>query len=276
MKNILVPTDFSENANTAIEYAAELANHTGAKISVVNIYTPSVAKSSIISPLMQDEINAAEKSAQAKLNAIKETVSEQFSSIDCETSFAAGHIVPTIEQLALQLNADMIAMGTQGATGLDKILFGSNTANVIERSSCPVLAIPKETPYRKPTKIILATDFANEELGHIPKLANLAKSLGCEILMTHITTDPEAMQSEEMLKRNFAKRVTDATHYASISYMIKYEEDISRALQTAVNQVDADWIAMLTHHRNFFEKIYNPSMTKAMAYQTKIPLLALK
>ncbi|MGE0588191.1 MAG: universal stress protein [Cyclobacteriaceae bacterium] len=276
MKTILVPTDFSENANTAIEYAAELAYHAGAKISVVNIYTPAVTKSSVISPLIQEEITAAENSAQTKLNAIKETVTDQFPGVNCEISFATGSVVASIEKLAQQLNADMIVMGTRGSTGLDKILFGSNTARVIEISSCPVLAIPKEVPYRKPTKIILATDFANEELGHIPKLANLAKSLGSEILMTHITTDHEAMQSEEMLKNNFAKRVANATDYSAISYMIKYEEDISRALQTAVNQVDADWIAMLTHHRNFFEKIYNPSMTKAMAYQTKIPLLALK
>ncbi|MEZ4973910.1 MAG: universal stress protein [Cyclobacteriaceae bacterium] len=276
MKNILVPTDFSENANTAIEYAAELASHAGSKISVINIYTPAVTKSNIISPLIQKEISAAEEGAKTKLNVIKTAVTEQFPGVSCETSFATGPVVTSIETLAQQLNADMIVMGTRGATGMDKILFGSNTAHVIEGSSCPVLAIPKEVPYRKPTKIILATDFANEELGHIPKLVNLARALGAEILMTHITTDQEAMQSEEMLKRNFAKRVADATDYTSISYMIKYEEDIARALQTAVSQVDADWIAMLTHHRNFFEKIYNPSMTKSMAYQTKIPLLALK
>ncbi|HRX00223.1 MAG TPA: universal stress protein [Cyclobacteriaceae bacterium] len=276
MKNILVPTDFSENANTAIEYAAELASHTGAKITVVNIYTPAVTKPNIISPLIQQEISAAEDSALAKLDAVRQTIIEQFSGVSCETSFVVGPVVPTLEKLTQELDAQMLVMGTRGATGLDKILFGSNTAHMIEKSSCPVLAIPREAPYRRPTKIILATDFANEELGHITKLVSLAKSLGSEILMTHITTDPEAMQSEEMLKRNFAKRVSEATDYPSVSYMIKFEDDISRALQTAVSQVDADWIAMLTHHRTFFEKIYNPSMTKAMAYHTKIPLLALK
>ncbi|MEQ8425127.1 MAG: hypothetical protein RIA63_10490, partial [Cyclobacteriaceae bacterium] len=127
-----------------------------------------------------------------------------------------------------------------------------------------------------PKRIIYATDFHNAELNHINELVSVAEVFEAELMISHITTDAEALQSEEMLKRNFAGRVRKITDYSSITYFVKYEEHISRALESLATQVDADWIALMTRNRTMFEKLYNPSLTKELAYQTKIPLLAIK
>jgi len=275
MKLILVPTDFSDNANTAIEYAGQLAKSLNAEVLIVNVYTPAVTQYNVISPLIAEETGRAQKLAVEKLESISNLVQKQYG-VKCKTQFEVGGIVDSIDTIVTQHRIDLVVMGTRGATGLDKILFGSNTTRVIEKVKCPVLAVPKDCPFQAPKRIVYATDFHNAELNHLGKLVSIAKAFDAEIMMTHITTDSAAMKSEEMLKRNFAKKVSELTDYKSISYFVKYEEDINRALDSFTTQVYADWISLLTRERTLFEKLYNPSLTKAMAYQTKIPLLAIK
>ncbi|HCM77879.1 MAG TPA: hypothetical protein DIS90_15960 [Cytophagales bacterium] len=276
MKSILVPTDFSENANTAIEYACELAKSLGAAVFIINVYTPAVTQYNIISPLIEEETGRARKLAKEKLASIQELVQSQYKPLVCNTEFVVGGLLEAIEELVDKDKADLVVMGTRGASGLDKILFGSNTTRVIEKVKCPVLAIPAECPFHTPKRIVYATDFNNAELDHVGKLVIFSKAFNAELMFTHITTDRAALESEELLKRNFAKRVSALTDYSSITYFVKYEDDISRALDSFTTQVDADWIALFTRERKMFEKLYNPSLTKAMAYQTKIPLLAIK
>jgi nucleotide-binding universal stress UspA family protein len=194
----------------------------------------------------------------------------------CNFKFIVGGIVESIDQQIEESNIDLVVMGTKGASGLDKILFGSNTTRVIEKANCPVLAVPRDMPFKIPKRIVYATDFDDSELSHIQELATIANAFKAEIIMTHITTDEEALLSEEMLKRNFAERVKAITDYTPITYFVKYEEDITRALESFTIQVNADWIAMFTHKRSLFEKLYKPSLTKAMAYHSQIPLLAIK
>ncbi len=276
MISILVPTDFSENANVAIEYACELGKQLGADVLIINTYTPAVTHYNVISPLIQEEIGNAKKVAEKKLATICEVVKEQYDPLACSYKFLVGGIVESIESLITELNINLVVMGTKGASGLDKILFGSNTTRVIEKVNCPVLAVPKDMPVEIPKRIVYATDFNNFELEHIQELATIANAFKAEIMMTHITTDEKAVLSEEMLKRNFAERVKAITDYAPITYFVKYEENIARALESFTSLVNADWIAMFTRKRALFEKLYNPSLTKAMAYHSEIPLLAIK
>ncbi|MCB0492989.1 MAG: universal stress protein [Cyclobacteriaceae bacterium] len=275
MKSILVPTDFSSNANAAIEYACELAKSLHAEVIILNVYTPAVTQYDIASVLIKKELDSAKEVAEEKLAAISNMIQQEYQ-IGCKIKFMVGGVVDSIEDLIESAESDFVIMGTRGASGLDKILFGSNTTRVIERVMCPVLAVPNDCEFQTPKRIVYATDFNNAELNHINKLVTIVSSFNAELMMVHITTDKEALQSEEMLKRNFARQVSQLTDYASITYFAKYEEDVSRALDSFTKQVGTDWISMLTHKRSALEKFYNPSLTKAMAYQTKIPLLALK
>lgn len=275
MKSILVPTDFSSNANVAIEYACELATSLGSTITILNIHTPAPNQYDVASVLIKEELERAKDIASKKLESISKMIEENYQ-LECNTEFKVGGIIDSIEDTIKSGKADFVVMGTRGASGLDKILFGSNTTRVIEKVQCPVLAIPTGCTFQAPKRIVYATDFHDKELNHVENLVSVANVFNAELMMTHITTDKEALQSEEMLKRNFAQRVSSLTSYEAITYFAKYEEDVSRALDSFTTQVGADWIAMLTHKRTMLEKFYNPSLTKTIAYQTKIPLLALK
>ncbi len=275
MKKIIVPTDFSENATAAIEYACELAKSLKAAIVVANVHTPAVTHYNVISPLITEETGRAQKFAEERLQSIAKLIQKQYG-VNVTTKFLVGGMVESIESLIGDSSAEMVVMGTKGASGIEKILFGSNTSRVIEKVKCPVLAVPVNCPFALPKKIMYATDFHNEELGHLTTLTTIAGVFNAEIMMTHITTDRSALESEEMLKRNFANRVSALSDYKPINFFVKYEDDIARALDSILGQVNADWIAMFTRDRTLFEKLYNPSLTKAMAHQTRVPLLAIK
>lgn len=276
MKAIVVPTDFSAHAFTATEFACELANKTKAKLWVINVFTPPVTKKNVISGLVQEEIGRAEAESKARLEVIAKTVRDQFPGVACETAFFVGNLVEIVTNVVEEANADLVVMGTKGARGLDKVLFGSNTTHVMEKVKRPVLAVPAGTEFSTPTRIIYATDFNNSELTHITHLVEIAKAFESHILMTHIVTDSENSISEEMLRRKFSKEIEALTDYPHISYYTRFDSHVADALEEFAQRVDADWMSILSHDRKFFEKIYNPSIAKKLAFQSKLPLLALK
>ncbi len=276
MKKIVVPTDFSEGANNAIEYAVALAQACQAEVKILNVYTPAVTHFEVVSPLIEDEIESARKASQNKLAAIGQIIGSQFPDVNYATAFAIGGLVNTLAELARQGQADLIVLGTTGASGLDKVLFGSNAAKIIENVPCAVMAIPKDCPFKVPQRIAYATDFNAAELQKIDQLITIARAFEAEITMVHITTQEEALVSEEMLKRYFAQKIARLTSYEKITYHLKYEENIQRGLASFIQQTNTDLIALLTHEHTLFEKFYNPSLTKFMAYHSEIPLLAIK
>ncbi|HEY5690241.1 MAG TPA: universal stress protein [Cyclobacteriaceae bacterium] len=276
MRAILVPTDFSENANAAIEYACELGIHLSAEVLIVTSHTPAITQFDHGNALIMEETEKARVLTEKKLSSICKIANEQYPSLVCNYKYVVGGLVESIDTLITTNAIDLVVMGTKGASGLDKILFGSNTTRVIDKVNCPVLAVPRDSPFQIPRRIVYATDFHYAELDHIHELATIASAFKAEIMMVHITTDEKALLSEEMLKRNFAGHVRTITDYASITYFVKYEEHITRALESFTTLVNADWISMFTRKRTLFEKLYNPSRTKAMAYHSKIPLLAIK
>ncbi len=276
MKLILVPTDFSDNANNAIEYAASLADLQNAKLKIINVYTPAVTQYEIVSPIINEETERAKKVAEEQLQSICKVITSEFKNLTCTSEFISGGIVEAIDNLVDQEKVDLVVMGSRGATGLERILFGSNTAKVLETVKCPVLAVPDDCPFRTPKRIVYATDFNKKEIDRIGQLMEVAKAFQAEVLMVHITTDKEATLSEELLKKNFADKIAAVANYDKISYHMKYEDNVLRGLETFTQLVEVDMVASLTHKRSMFEKFYDPSITKKMAYHNRLPLLALK
>lgn len=141
IKNILFPTDFSENSDYAFGYALDLARKYGAKLHIVHVihelidvtgfYVPHIS----IDKLQEDMIKSAEemmkKFCREKIGDFK----------DYETTSIIG--LPHIEilRIAEEKGVSMIVMGTHGRTGIDRVLFGSTAEKVVKKASCPVLTV---------------------------------------------------------------------------------------------------------------------------------------
>lgn len=274
MKRILIPTDFSENASQAIEYAAETAQAVGAELILLNVYVPSVSMQSAIHAVMAEDVGRETKAAKSKLKTITDTIQEEYKGLSCSYAVTVGEPVPEILAYAEEVNADLIVMGTQGASKMANVLFGSNTASVIEKASCPVLCIPFNLSYKKPEKILFATNFAYSDIDGAKRLVTLAKGFKSALIFAHVVVGAEETDAEREVIEKFASEIKLQTGYNQISGTVISDATINTGLDALIEKYGADIMALATRKRNIFQKLFNPSITKKYSYHTTVPLLA--
>ena len=106
-----------------------------------------------------------EEETKNKLKSIESDLKKSFDSdLKCESSLAHGNLITTLKKIIAVQQPDLIVMGTKGASGLKKILIGSNTVNVIAKTKVPVLVIPEVARFENflnkgKNRIVLATDL---------------------------------------------------------------------------------------------------------------------
>ncbi|TAJ98257.1 MAG: universal stress protein [Candidatus Manganitrophaceae bacterium] len=135
---ILVPTDFSELSNEAVDYAFSMAKRVGAKM--VFIHTLEWPDHPDEMTPMSDEGYAFMKD---RSNALLHDLVEQAEKEGLEASAELADGVPFVEiiQAARKNKADLIVMGTHGRTGLSHLMMGSQAERVVRQSPCPVLTV---------------------------------------------------------------------------------------------------------------------------------------
>jgi universal stress protein A len=134
---ILVPTDFSEPADEALEYARTLGAHVGASLHLLHV---------MHEPLLAEGL-VAETTIAASPSLHEQTVDETRRGLACRSAgtasaeFTLGDTVANITAYASRLGADLIVMGTRGRTGMAHLLLGSVAEHVVRTAPCPVITV---------------------------------------------------------------------------------------------------------------------------------------
>lgn len=149
MKTLLAPVDFSDASLNALSFAAELSKRASARLLVVTVIQKDQDESEIKPNL--DKAISGLRSAFGN-------------GLQCESMMISGELVPALKQLTASQNPDLIVMGTKGASGLKEILIGSNTVNVLAKTTVPVLVIPEAARFESflnkgKNRVVLATDL---------------------------------------------------------------------------------------------------------------------
>ena len=277
MKNILVPVDFSHASNVALRYTAELARSLKATVRLLHVHTPTISRNNPMSYLVTEERQRAENENHAKLRALIDSLGERYSSVKWETSVESGAIAEVILSSAKK-DTDMIAMGTQGISSIGKILLGTNTAEIIEKSNCPVLAIPVSTRPYAPKDILYATDYAAGDWESAKVLTEMARLLNATITYLHVTgeDDEDELDKEREQIDEFTREIKTKTEFPRINSRIISDHNVFMGLDSVLQDSAVDLICLSTRRRSLIEKLYNPSVTSRMAIYTQIPLLAFK
>ncbi len=154
--NILVPTDFSESAMAAYEYALSIAKTFQSKIYLIHVYEPLVYYSE--APLGLPDMFTMEQNIQAASEqSMKKIVDEYFhgrretyGDIEVESILTQGKPFIEIIKAAREKNADMIIMSSHGRSALEHILLGSVTEKVVRKAPCPVLTVRGQGAFKMP------------------------------------------------------------------------------------------------------------------------------
>lgn len=286
MKKILIPTDFSTNAAKAIKFALRLAQNRKdvhltffhATDTAIPTQMPSRMAEEFVSNNIEEGLEKLKTEVHKHLKEL-EISAEQ---INSALLVVQGGFKKNISNEAERLDIELIIMGTCGASGLKKILFGSNTVDVMQSVDCPVLAIPNNYKFHPIKHIAYAADFLTIEEG-FEKVVFLAKLFGAPLEVFHVDSIlPHRVDHQTFDKAHFVDNLKKKFVYEALSLELiemKDEEDNDDALagiHAYVAKNHPSILAMATYNRIWIEKLVNPSITKEMMFQTEIPLFAFK
>lgn len=133
---ILVPTDFSEPSDAAVQYAISMAKQLGAKIIFLHAIDWAKLEMTALNSAVSDLI---EEPAKTFLNSLVQRAKAM--GIEAESKQVDGSPFIQIVQMAETIKADLIVMGTHGRTGLSHLVLGSQTEQVVRHAPCPVLTV---------------------------------------------------------------------------------------------------------------------------------------
>ena len=265
MKNIIIPTDFSENSKHALSYAYNLYKEEGCNFYLVNAYdTPHAGVGVLVSiiDVLKKESEKDMEDFYATLEKDGLTEGVKFHKI-CDH----GSLVDVVMRIYKRYDADLIVMGTKGAGGIRELLIGSNTSDIINNSSCPIIVVPEKADLNKPKSILLSSDnkvFADSN--SFTSIRDIAVNNNSKILVLNVKNSPISTDVTTEIKENYADLLNGASH----SFESIEDEDVTEAICSYVSSNDIDLLAMTSRKIGFLESLFHKSMTEEMAMHTKI------
>lgn len=220
MKAILLPTDFSTISINAIHYAINMFKEESCDFYLLNVQKASSFISddmmvmSSSTTIYETLISAAKKSINniiLKIKAKYNNEKHQFHSI-----VDYDNLIDSINQISKIHNIDLIVMGTKGASGIESVVFGSNTAHAMQQCNIPVLAIPDGCKFKGLKKVLFTTNHLSlHGMEELKTLVYLKSLFGFSMEILHIKDElnctNEVLSNEVLFKKHF----NDAT-YTSI------------------------------------------------------------
>ena len=268
MIKILVPTDFSANANLALEHAIKVANQLSGVVHVLHAYQIETRTGSFVSieNIIQED---REKDITQLVDKMRPLLK---SGTQLEGHVSKGSSVDSIIKKAQKLNADMIIMGTTGAGGMKKLFLGSTASHVINETSIPVLAIPMDIHRFDLSNITLALDAKNlESLSILKPLVTLAKAFKSSLMLVTILDPIQANTGVDPEIEAFFKEADISYTYFGIT-----APDVIAGIQEFVVREKSDLLCILHRSRGLFEGMFDQSVAKQIAFDSSVPLLVLR
>ena len=276
MKTILFPTDFSKSAIHASHYAAMLANIYEARIILLNVdYIPMVPANHH-SQEAQKAVIVSMKKAQEDLEAFKNQFIEETNINPHQVlqQVVYGYPADKIVQEANYLNADMIVMGTKGASHfLDKWL-GTNAQKVMKEATCPVWIIPQKAKIKHPKKIMYAADFKEDEMLATQKIVQITEPINafCKVIHVHDIFEPIG----KMMVKEQVTTLNEEFEEDDILAKNLNRDDIIEGLEVYMESFKPDVLALAVHEKSFLERLFNESVTKHFVQVSQLPILTFR
>jgi len=277
MKNILLPTDFSENSWNAVAYALDYFTKKSCNfyiLHVTEIYKYSNGSSlitNINTTLEKTIVNQAKINLQNLLKKIKKlSVGTQHSFV---TIYSKDSFVSTVKQHVVEKNIDLIVMGTKGASRIKKAIIGSNTADLITKVKCPVMAIPEKAKFHKLKNITFPTDYnIFYQTKILNNLLKLIKNSDATLRILHVGKKDEKLTTyQEENKEYLNTFFIDEKH----SFHKVTNKKIEAGIQCFVESRAVDMIVMVAKNLNLFQQILFKPTVEEISYHTEVPFLVL-
>ncbi len=277
MKNILFPTDFSDTANAAFTYALKFADIFNAEIIVLHTYSLPIVETPVLPEAAKEVFDAVTYNQEEKFedeikNLQKIAEKRKPEGVKLRKILLSGDLTYNINKVCSDENVDLIVMGTTGASGAKEIFLGSNTATVIANSKVTVLAVPTAAEFHHQIKnIAFTTQYKDEDNEAVEQLLKIANKIGANISCLHIKNDDDPSDIDDKINEWKMLYKDERINFFNIA-----GDHIEQTILDFIENQHIDVVAMLKHKRSFFERLFHRSLTRKMAYHSKVPIIVFK
>lgn len=281
MTKVLVPFDFSEQAQNALDFTTLLTDKFE-NVEVIVLHVIEVPSSSgmgtmgggDVMPEMENQIFFIELLDRRKQE-FKELESKYAgNSYKLSTKIVMGNAFKNISSSIIDENPDLVVMGSKGSDGIEEVFIGSNTEKVVRTSHCPVITIKASTSPEKIKKIVFANDFREGQEDLAEKIKGLQKWFDADLYLVIINT-PGSFEST----RDSAKRIKLFANTYQIKHAVAeiYNSNSEEAgIVEFAEDIDADLIAMATHGRTGLVHLFTGSIAEDVVNHAKRPVWTFK
>jgi nucleotide-binding universal stress UspA family protein len=276
MKKILVPIDFSEPGNWAVEVATAMAKKMHAQVTLLHVVEVPGSQSHDEGQVYnfsdwEDKpfsLKLIEKNNEL-LSAAADGLRSQ--GIQVKAELRIGSPFHGIRTIITDHKADLVIMGTIGHSRFEEVLMGSNTEKVVRYSKCPVLTVHHRSANINFKKIVYATSMSEDEKDFAQVLREIQEIFGSEIYMVRINTPMNFRADTEVRQHmdNFAKKL----HLKNYTLSVFNDHSEEKGILHFASSINADLIAMATHGRTGFAHVLAGSIAEDVVNHANGPVL---
>lgn len=273
MKKILVPTDFSDQAENALKVAAQLARKYNSEIHLLHMIELPMHK--IIATSNFSELPEAMFFMKVAHNNFEKVMDKGYlDGLDISENIKFNDASDGISDACEENEIDLIVMGSNGVSGLKEMFIGSNTEKVVRTSKKPVLVIKNEHDIFNVDNFVFASDFKNDNKETYKQAVKLAKLWNAKIHLLMVNTAGNfktTIKAEEAMNE-FIKDID----YKNRSLNIFNDTSIENGILNFSKSINADLIGISTHGRQGIAHFFNGSISEDLVNHSKRPVITFK
>jgi nucleotide-binding universal stress UspA family protein len=297
IQRILYPTDFSAASADAAEQAIALARWCHARITTLHVAVPEPMDVAALSPGGDAETMAVRTAIRQKTELWAREA--EAAGLNAGTIVEVGDPAREILDWATRLPADVIVMGTHGASGFEHLMLGSVTERVLRNATCPVLTVPPRAHARAslpPKRIVCGVDFSDWSMAAVDLAGSMAREAGATLTLVHAIEWPwheppppafDELPPEQAAALKEYRRYLEESAMARLRALALTHEEARCGVRVVhgksyaeilrvVDQERADLIVLGVHGRTGLDLALFGSTTNHVVRQARCPVLTLR
>lgn len=274
IETILVPTDFSETAEKALQHAIELAKKTNSKLVLVHVVEVSgitvpheVITLGIVTEQMMEE-------SKNKLKIICEGIRSTHG-LSVRQISTSGNVYENIIRASHLQDADIIVMGTHGTSGIKEWLLGSNAYRVVHNTTIPVLTINLNSVVNNFKKIVFPFNENIFTLKKVDQVATMAKLFDSSILLFGFTENQTNLAKQALRKEGENLVIEFSKKNISCTFAMTLGEDYAEEILHYANIEKADMISIVCNKSETEDAVFKTKPEKKLVNHSTIPVLSV-
>lgn len=274
---ILIPVDFSETSELAIKHGAYIAKLTKGDVYLLHVINAQYMAQNLFVPLMQfNANNDIEDKAEQKLAQLAEEFKLEHD-VKIEFIIKTGNPSNEIVNVAKEIEASLIVMGTHGYSPLEELVIGSNALKVLTKSHCPTMAMSGEALHEGYNKILLPIDTSPHTRQKVNYTLEMAKKFNAQVCALALLSQGEEHEkpSIELIIHQIEK-LAQEKGVSFTSDVLNNVKNRATATVDYTSKIDADLIVIMTDQDAELSGFFLGPYAQQVIHLSKVPVIAVK